>query len=168
MNTHLFTSLFAAVLSIGFAPAQTAAAGAITTGIVTAVAKETGSLTVLSEQTQRPINYTGMDKAVVVFASGKFATLADVTVGQTVTIEYAMRGRKPVVAKLLIPDPKPVVQANSVPLTPGERRALDSRAVRDNDPTTQPGSKAHIDNDITTKPGRKDPADPDITKKTDK
>lgn len=168
MNTHFFTSLVAALLSISLAHAQTGAGGAITTGTVTAVAKEKGSLTVLSEQTQRPINYTGMDKAVVLFASGKVATLADVTVGQTVTIEYAMRGRKPVVAKLLIPDSKPVVQANPVPLTPGERRALDSRALRDNDPTTQPGSKAHIDNDITTQPGKKDPRDPDITKTTDK
>lgn len=158
-----------AVLAIALMPSQVLAAGAITTGIVTAVAKEAGTLTVMSEQTQGRINYTGMDKAAVQFASGKPATLAEVAVGQLVTVEYALRDNKPVVSKILIPDPKPVViPANPAPLTAGERRGLDSRAARDNDPTTQPGSKARVDKDVTTKPGKKDPADPDPTKKTDR
>ena len=144
-------------------------AAVISTGAVTAVVKETGTLTILSEQTQRPISYTGMDKAVVIFGSGKPATLADVTVGQIVTVEYAMQDKKPVVARLLLPDPKPAATApNNALLTPAERRGLDSTAAKDGDPTTQPGSKAKTDNDITTKPGKKDPADPDPTKKTDK
>ena len=158
-----------AAFIVSLVPSQIFAAGNVTTGTVSAVVKETGALTVLSEQTQKPIKYTGMDNAVVQFGSGRVATLADVVVGQVVTIEYAMRGKKAVVARLLLPDPKPVVvPGNPAQLTPSEKRGLDSKAARDNDPTTQPGSKAQTDNDITTKPGKKAPADPDPTKTTDK
>ena len=160
----VFTALSAALI-----PSHASAAGNITIGTVTAVARETGAITVLSEQTHKAINYNGMDKVVVQFGSGKAATFADVAVGQVVTIEYAMRAKKPVVARLLLPDPKPVVlPVKSPQLTQGEKRGLDSKAARDNDPTTQPGSKAQTDSDITTKPGKKAPSDSDPTKTTDK
>ena len=164
MKTTALASFLAATFFFGSAHAAT-----VTTGTITSVSKETGVLTVLSEQTRGPIVYVGMDTAVVQFGSGKVATIADVAVGQLVTVEYAMRGKEVVVRKLLIPDPKPApVPANPVPLSAGERRGAGTTAARDNDITTQPGSKARTDNDITTKPGKKAPGDPDITKKADR
>lgn len=165
MKTTLTNSLVTTALLLAWMPANVLAGGAVTTGTVTAVVKEAGTLTVMSDQTHGPLNYTGMDKITVMFGSGKAATLADVAVGQMVTVEYAVRDGKTVTTKLMLPDPKPVVPlTNPVPLTAAERKALDSKAAKDNDITTQPGSKARLDNDITTKPGKKDPTDPDITK----
>ncbi|MES2569052.1 MAG: hypothetical protein V4710_03240 [Verrucomicrobiota bacterium] len=144
----------------------------VTTGSVTALVKERGALTVLSDQTRSKIQYVGMDRAVVRFGSGKPATLADLSVGQQVTVEYATVEQQAIVAKLIIPDPLPpaVVPAILAPtgLLPAEARGATSRAALDNDITTQPGNKARIDNDITTNPGRNDQQAPDITKRSDR
>ena len=165
MKTNHIPSLVTATFLFAWMSATVFAGGAVTTGTVTAVAKEAGTLTVMSDQTHGPLNYTGMDKVVVMYGSGKTATLADVVVGQLVTVEYAVRDGKTVTTKLMLPDPKPALPPfNPLPLTAAERHALDSKAAKDNDITTQPGSKARLDNDITTKPGKKDPTDPDITK----
>ncbi len=165
MKTTPIKSLITVTLLLAWMSANVLAGGAVTTGTVTAVVKEAGTLTVMSDQTHGPLNYTGMDKVMVMFASGKTATLADVAVGQMVTVEYALRDGKTVTTKLMLPDPKPAVPlTNPIPLTAAERHALDSKAAKDNDITTQPGIKARLDNDITTKPGKKDLTDPDITK----
>ena len=168
LNSSVKALLTATLLALQFV-GNTQAEVPVTTGVVTNVSRENGTLTVISEQTQRPITYFGMEKAVVQFGSGKVATIADVQVRQPVTVVYAIRDQKPYVAKIMIPDPKPVASESAAStLTAAERRALESRSARDGDITTKPGTKARLDDDITTQPGRKDPRDTDITKKTDK
>jgi hypothetical protein len=161
--------LFLSVAILTLTAVSAFAQVSVTTGTVTAVVKESGAVTVLSDQTHRPISYTAMDKAVVQFASGKVATIADVAVGQHVAVEYTVNGNALLVGKFLLPDPKPAAPvANAPALATGERKGLTSKAARDNDITTQPGSKARTDRDITTQPGTKDPKDSDITRKRDK
>ncbi|MDB6152733.1 MAG: hypothetical protein JWL90_1186 [Chthoniobacteraceae bacterium] len=168
MNSRILIGI--ALFSALSATSQLFADSLVTTGSVTAVVKERGALTVLSDQTHAPIQYTGMNKAVVQFGSGKPATLTDLSVGQSVTIEYVVIDQLPVVAKLIVPDPAaPAVTAVLPVAAPGlnaaEQRAATSRAALDNDITTQPGNKARIDRDITTQPGRADLQAPDATKR---
>lgn len=153
MKTISFLS--AALMSLFLFPADLLAAGPVTTGTLTAVDRKMGTMTLLSNQTGRPVKYFGMKGAVIRFDTGKAASFGDLAVGQNVMVEYANYKGRLIVANVSIPSPKPPPAPNyPAPLTPGERRGLYSKAARDRDITTQPGSKARTDNDITTQPGK--------------
>lgn len=161
MKLRTYFSIFTAFALL---TANVFAGNRVTTGKVTAVDPKAGTMTVLSDQTRRPIDYTALSRTPVQFGSGKVATLADVAVGQAVTVEYATVGKNIAVAKVMIPNPEsPAAPVARKPLTPGERSGLTSPAALDDDITTQPGSKARTDNDITTRAGSKARIDNDIT-----
>jgi hypothetical protein len=76
-----------------------------------------------------------------------------------VTVQYAERGERWYISKVLVPEPNPPVVGAPIYTERGET----SRAATDGDITTQPGKKATIDNDITTQPASKATIDNDIT-----
>jgi hypothetical protein len=159
MKTHSFASvLAAAVLAVG-TPALVAQEP-VSTGTIQGVVPKAGTLTLRSDQTTRPITFYGMDRANIFTADGKPALVGDLQPGMKVTIQYAIKGERWYISKVLLPEQRPaVVTGAPVNLDP----ALISPALRDGDITTQPGAKAAVDGDITTKPTGNAAVDGDIT-----
>ncbi len=118
-------------------------------------------LTMRSDQNQRLITFYGMEKANAFTADGQPAKMADMQVGQRITVQYATRGDKWYISKVILPAMTAPAAGGSTPVNVDP--ATRSRAANDGDITTQPGSKAMIDRDITTRPGSKAAIDNDIT-----
>jgi hypothetical protein len=101
-----------------------------------------------------------MERANIFSADGKPALTTDLQPGMQVTVQYAERGNRWYISKVMVAEPR----NNTVVGAPTNvDRALTQKAAKDGDITTQPGSKAAVDNDITTQPGSKAAIDNDIT-----
>lgn len=124
-------------------------------------------MTVSVLQGGAPVVFYGLERARIERTGGRVGTFAELHPGTEVIVYYAAREGRWYPQRILIPDANVVVPSPSTVLSPGESRALDSKAANDGDITTNPGVKARIDDDITTQPGEKDPTDHDITKKRD-
>ena len=160
MKTRSFTSLLAAAaLWLGSAVVSQAQEP-VSTGIVQGLVPKAGTLTLRSDQTSRPITFYGMDRANIYAADGRPAVVADLQPGMQVTVQYAVRGNRWYISKVLLSEQRPAPIA-SAPVN--AEPALRSRAATDRDITTQPGSRAAIDYDITTQPGNNAAYDNDIT-----
>jgi hypothetical protein len=166
-----FAVLFAIPVSEVFAQevvgSEKVLSGPISTGSIISFDQPTGVMVIQSAQTGGPITFYGMNKARIETKSGQRMTFTDVRPQTPVTVHYSPVEGKWYVGKVIIPEPTAVPVAGS-DLTGAEKKALNSKAAKDGDITTEPGVKARIDDDITTQPGKKDPRDPDITKKADK
>jgi hypothetical protein len=159
MKTRSLASfLAAAVLAVG-TPALLAQEP-VSTGIIQGVVPKAGTLTIRSDQTTRPITFYGMDRANIFTADGKPALIGDLQPGIKVTVQYAIKGERWYISKVLLPEQRPVaVTGAPINVDP----AVISPAARDGDITTQPGAKAAVDRDITTQPTGNAAVDGDIT-----
>lgn len=164
MKTLLIASLSAAALWLNGAP-QAVAQEPVSTGVVQGVAPKTGVLTIRSNQTQRPVTFYGIDKATIT-AGQRPALITDIQPGMLVTVQYAIRGDKWYISKLLLPENTVSSLAPATVTVPvAVDPALRTPAARDDDRTTQPGSKAAVDGDITTTPAGRAAVDDDRTTK---
>lgn len=149
MKIHFFSSaMAAAVLWLG---SMTVSHGQepVSTGIVQGTVPAAGTLTIRSDQTTTPLTFWGMERANIFTADGQLATVGDIEPGMPVTVQYAVRGKRWYISKVILPEQRAnVVIGAPINIDP----ALRTRAANDNDPTTNPGSAAAIDNDITTVP----------------
>jgi len=158
MKTQPLTFLLTAACSLLGSAAFLLAQGPLSTGVIDNVSKENGTLVLRGDANQpAQIVYHGMDRAQIVTATGKAATLADLKPGLQATVFYAKQGDRWVVSRVLIPDEAPLP-----PITEAAPAIL-PRAAVDGDRTTQPGSRATIDDDRTTQPGQKAAVDGDRT-----
>jgi len=132
----------------------------VSTGTVLGLAPAAGTLTIRSDQTSSALTFYGMERANIFTSDGGVAVIDNVQPGMRVTVQYAVRGNRWYISKVILPEDRPPVVLN-VPAAVFP--ALRSRAANDGDITTQPGSRALIDNDITTQPGSKAAIDNDIT-----
>lgn len=135
----------------------------VSTGIVQGLVPAAGTLTIRSDQTSSALTFYGMERANIFTSDGALASIDSVQPGMPVTVQYAVRGNRWYISKVILPEERLVPVTPGLPapvyLAPG----LNSRAAWDNDITTQPGSRALIDNDITTQPGSRAAIDNDIT-----
>ncbi|HEV7868529.1 MAG TPA: hypothetical protein VGO90_12665 [Chthoniobacteraceae bacterium] len=86
----------------------------VSTGPIVSVGPDPGTITLRSQQSSAPVTYHGMDKANIMTASGRIATVAEVKPGMPATVYYSKEGNRWIVSKLLIPDIAP-----AAPGTPG-------------------------------------------------
>jgi hypothetical protein len=162
MKTSIIASLSAAALWLTGAP-ETTAQEPVSTGIVQGVAPKTGTLTIRSTQTARPITFYGMEKANIFSVDGSPALITDLEPGMPVTVQYAVRGDRWFISKVILSSNTQTTLTPVVPNATVASPALRSPAARDGDITTQPGSKAAVDFDITTQPTGRAAVDGDIT-----
>jgi hypothetical protein len=182
--TSLLSAAALLICSLVAAPLQ--AQDPVHTGTVISVSPDQGTLTLRRTETGTPVVYYGMKVANIMMNDGKVATIGNVTPGMMATVFYKLQGNQMFVSKMLIqegdgsttgnasgtaataPASVPAASGAAAPvpaagLTPGTAAGLTSKAARDGDITTQPGSKAATDRDITTQPGSKAATDNDIT-----
>lgn len=160
MNTRFFSTVVALVTLACGGISTVQAQEPVSTGIVHGMVEKAGVLTLRSDQNQRLLTFHGMDKANVFTADGQPAKMADMQVGQRVTVQYATRDGKWYISKVILPAP---AAAPAAGLPVNVDPAVRSRAANDRDITTQPGSAARIDGDITTQPTNNAAVDRDIT-----
>ena len=125
-----------------------------------------------------PITYHGMGKAEVLTVGGKTATLADLAVGQRVSVFYGKQGEKWMVSRVLIAEPGTAIAPAATGVTSGTTGATTSGtaivpgtttpvipqtgdAATDGDRTTRPGQGAS--GDRTTRPPNSAATDGDRT-----
>ncbi len=166
------TSFVAAALLFGVQPAPALEeTDQVSTGKVSGLSSDNGTLTIQSAQTHKPILYYGLLDAQITAANGDPVGLDSVPIGTNVTVHYTKIRNRLHVSRIVLPAPNASAVKRvgvetlpgAVTLPNGERRALGSDVLTDGDITTQPGSKALIDRDITTQPGSKATLDRDIT-----
>jgi Cu/Ag efflux protein CusF len=160
MKTRLFSTFAAAVALVCSGISTVQAQEPVSTGIIHGLVEKAGVLTLRSDQNQRLLTFHGMDQANVFTADGQPAKMADMKVGDRVTVQYATRNGKWYISKVILPAP---TAAPAAGLPVNVDPAVRSRAANDRDITTQPGSRARIDNDITTQPTNNAAFDRDIT-----
>ncbi len=160
MKTFSLGSLVAAaVLWLGSITA-TQAQELVSTGLVQGLAPRAGILTLRSDQTSRPITFYGIDRATIFTADGQPALIGDLQPGMQATVQYAMRGKRWYISKIILAAQRPSVVVGA-PLYVNP--ALRSPAALDGDITTQPANNAAFDGDITTRPANNAAFDGDIT-----
>jgi hypothetical protein len=76
----------------------------VTTGIVQSVDAQTGAMTVLSDQTKKPITFLGTNRAMLVRTRGEPPQFADLKAGMQVTVQYAVRNDQWYVEKVFFGD----------------------------------------------------------------
>jgi hypothetical protein len=152
MKTRILPILAAALIA---ATNSLVAQGPVNTGLVQKLSKEQGTLTLRTEQSGGgSIVYHGMDKAEILTVGGKPASLADISLGQRVSVFYKKSGDQWLVSRLLIPEPAPATAtatATTAPPATTVAPAATSRAATDGDITTQPVKNAATDGDRTTR-----------------
>jgi hypothetical protein len=106
--------------------------GIVSTGRVLEVSKETGGVTLRSQQTARSLVFRGLQATPVYFSTGRRGTFGDIEQGQPATIYYAPAGGRWLVAKIVIPDPERSQrsQRSSQALTPTQSTAVPPTRVR--------------------------------------
>ena len=151
------------------------AQGPMHSGIIQSLSKEQGTLTLRTEKSGGgPITYYGMGKAEVLTVGGKPGTIADLAVGQRVSVFYGKQGEKWMVSRVLIAEPgtatapaaagaatsttsgTAVVPGTTTPVIPQT-----GDAATDGDRTTRPGQGAS--GDRTTRPPNSAATDGDRT-----
>jgi hypothetical protein len=80
--------------------------GFVSTGRVLDVSKETGDVTLRSQQSARNLIFRGLQATPVYFATGRRATFGDIEPGQSATIHYAPAQGRWLIAKIVIPEPE--------------------------------------------------------------
>jgi hypothetical protein len=152
MKTRILPILAAALIA---ATNSLVAQGPVNTGLVQKLSKEQGTLTLRTEQSGGgSIVYHGMDKAEILTVGGKPAGLADISLGQRVSVFYKKSGDQWLVSRVLIPEPAPATAtatATTAPAATTVAPAATSRAATDGDITTQPAKNAATDGDRTTR-----------------
>jgi hypothetical protein len=98
----------------------------VSTGRVLVVSKETGDLTLRSQQGVKVLLFRGLRATPVYFATGRRATFADIEPGQSATIYYAPAGGRLLISKIVIPDPERLAGARQL-LVPAQTTASQSR-----------------------------------------
>jgi hypothetical protein len=93
--------------------------GFVSTGRVLDVSKETGDVTLRSQQSARSLVFRGLQSTPVYFATGRRATFGDIEPGQPATIYYTPASGRWLIAKVVIPDPEQA-QRSSQALTPAQ------------------------------------------------
>ncbi len=72
-----------------------------------------------SDQTARDMSFNGLDHANIFTADGKALTIGDLSPGQRVTLEYAVRDKHWYISKVILSEPRP--GADSVVANPASR-----------------------------------------------
>jgi hypothetical protein len=103
----IFLSLCASLLALGAGVSSARAQEPVTTGVVTEVIPKTGVLTVLSDQTHKPVTFYGAGKSNIFSTDGAPAQLVDLTVGRQVTVRYAERNGAWYIEKIMFVGDKP-------------------------------------------------------------
>ena len=156
MKTSSFSSLLAAaVVGLGTITVSQAQEP-VSTGTIQGFVPRAGTLTLRSDQTSRPITFYGVDRANIFTEDGQPAVIGDLQTGMKATVQYAVRGKRWYISKIILPGQRAVADQGQAAATGAPLYldpALRTPAAMDDDITTQPGSKARIDNDITTRPG---------------
>lgn len=152
--------LFAAPFAVAQSP--------VSTGTVTSIEKQAGTMVLNGSQTNKPIMFVGLEKAKVMNSTGAALALGDVKPGMLISVHYQPQGDRWIVSRIVIPADTPATVPAATPfLTTKENAEAKTKAATDRDITTNPGVKARTDGDRTTQSAKKDPADPDITKRGD-
>ena len=95
----------AALLSISPLVAQ----DLVSAGTITSFSKENGKLALVPEsRTGNPLLFSNMSTVPVFYASGESAPLDALHAGQTATIHYQQLGKRVVIAKITVPDPRAI------------------------------------------------------------
>src|SRR5262245_11931018 len=128
MKTNLIYVLAVAVVVATpvWAQQKEISQGIVSTGKIVDVSKETGSLTLRSQQTVKDLVFRGLQSTPVYFSTGRRASFADIEPGQPATLCHAPSGRRWFISKIVIPDPersKRVVQdvTPAQPVSSGRR-----------------------------------------------
>src|SRR4030095_11878533 len=100
--------------------------GYVSTGRILDVSKETGDLTLRSQQSARNLVFRGLQATPVYFATGRRATFGDIEPGQPATIYYAPAPGRWLIAKVVIPDPEQARRSSQV-LTPAQSSVPQTR-----------------------------------------
>jgi hypothetical protein len=104
MNTLSRLAFVAVSVFSAWALPARAQDGRVTTGIVEAVSLENGTMTVRTDQTQRPMIFSGIGSAMLVNGRGGTPTLGDLKAGIPVTVRYAVRNKQWYVEKIVYGD----------------------------------------------------------------
>lgn len=80
--------------------------GIVSTGKIVDVSKETGSLTLRSQQTVKDLVFRGLQTTPVYFSTGRRASFADIEPGKPATLYHAPSGKRWIISKIVIPDPE--------------------------------------------------------------
>lgn len=119
MNMLLRLSLAASLLlGVSSTPALAQVEGRVTTGVIEKISPDTGVMTVRTQQTQRPMTFYGIDKAMLEHTLGKQPTITDLAPGMPVTIRYAVRGKQWFVDKITYGESAPgpgILTGNTTP-----------------------------------------------------
>lgn len=110
----LLLSLTAACALLGFGQVTASAQEIVTTGVVQKVGDD-GSLVVHSDQTQGPVTFYGVQNTNIFTVDGSPALLGDLQMGTKVTVQYAVRGGKWYVSKIMFMGAGPAVPASPAP-----------------------------------------------------
>src|SRR5262245_26123443 len=106
MKTNIICCL--AVVGLVCAPARAQqkeiSQGIVSTGRVLDVSRETGVLTLRSQQAVKTLVFRGLQTTPVYFSNGRRATFADIEPGQPATLYYIPSGRRWIVSRIIIPE----------------------------------------------------------------
>src|SRR4051794_7366691 len=75
----------------------------VSTGIIAGMQPKEGTLTIRSDQTNGLVTFFGADKANIFTSDGQPFLLQNLKVGSKVTIQYATRGKKWYISKMILP-----------------------------------------------------------------
>jgi hypothetical protein len=131
MKTNMIRCLavVAVICTPGWAQQKEISEAIVSTGRVLGISKETGDVTLRSQQTARTLVFRGLQATPVYFATGRRATFGDIEPGQPATIYYAPAGGRWLIAKIVIPDPERS-QRSSQALTPTQSTTVPQTRVR--------------------------------------
>jgi hypothetical protein len=100
-----YIAVVAAICTPAWAQQKEISEGLVSTGRVLEISKDTGDVTLRSQQAANLV-FRGLRAAPVYFSTGRRASFADIEPGQPATIYYAAAGGRWVIAKVVIPDPQ--------------------------------------------------------------
>ncbi len=112
MKITLLPVVAAAALACTSIP-RASADEVVSTGLIQSVSDKREQLTLHSEQSHSDLLVYGLDKANIFTADGKALTTADLQPGQRVTLEYAMRGQRWYVSKVILSEPRPAARVGA-------------------------------------------------------
>jgi hypothetical protein len=118
-NTICFLSGVVVICTTAQAQQKEISQGRVSTGWVLEVSKDSGDVTLRSQQSARALVFRGLQTTPVYFSSGRRATFGDIEPGKPATIYYAPAGERWLISRIVIPDSAHSLPASQA-LTPAQ------------------------------------------------
>ena len=134
MKNHLF-GLFAAAVCL---PLLSSAQELVSTGTIKEVVPKTGIVTLHSDQTTHDISFYGLERANIFTGDGKVLAVRDLQPGQRATLEYAVRGKRWYISKVILSEPRPAPGASAVVGNEAKERIRESTEGDTRTPSATP------------------------------